>query len=174
MKTRITTSTALLLLSVLALATACGGGAAVRSYNDPFEGPTRGYVLYLDRGHLTAIAGREIAGRHELELLFVDRGQHEAVVPAGTLVELMVGGRNLQFVTSNDATPVSNVFGYTVITQWKLVVQLDDEQAAHLARAPLSAIRATIGGQPYVLQLSEGQAQIVQRNTLTLLTGEAT
>ncbi len=161
---------ALVLLTLLTPLTACTPSYAVRSYNDPFEGPTRGYVLHLDATALTGIAAREAQGGHKLEVMFVNRGEHATVVPTGTPVDLRLGNQVVRWTTTAEAQPVSNVWGYSVITQWKLPLELTPDQMTQLSRAPLHAVRANIGGEPYTLELSPSQQSVVQENMGILLT----
>ena len=157
------------LIGLLAGALAgCGASSAVRTYNDPFEGPVRGFVLYLDRSDLTAISVHESHGTFKLKVMLVNRGQFDHVVPPGTPLELRVGNQILALSSSDEARPVSNVFGYTVITQWQVPAVLTREQAAILATEPLIAIRTTIGSDPYVLQLSRSHSETVMENMRTM------
>ncbi len=167
-----------LLFTALALAVMATGcsimppNGVLQTYDDPFDGPTRGFVMYLDQGRLTAFGARKAKGPFKAEILVVERGQRAAAAEAGTIVALRVGEETHEWPTTALAKPVSNVYAYNVITQWKLPLVLDDAQAKVLADAPLEAIRVTIDGEQYTVTVEDDDAETIQKHMKTL-TGAA-
>jgi hypothetical protein len=69
------TSLRLWLTFCVALLLGCGAGnGEIRVTNDPFTGPQRGFALYLDMGHFTAVGVAEAQGKFALEVLVFQRG----------------------------------------------------------------------------------------------------
>lgn len=142
----------------------------VQTYNDPFEGPTRGFVLYLDRSQLTAVGATETRAGVELRVMVVANGDFRAIAPAGTNIDLRIGNETRTVTSTSDAAPVANVFRRQVITQWQVTSILTPDQAAWLIDAPVEVIRVKIMDSSYVLTLSPGDARQVQENMRTLST----
>lgn len=63
--------------------------------------------------------------------------------------------------------PSSAIRSYTVITQWKLSIELTPEQAVDFANKTLTAVRVNIGGETYQLALRDGETM---RNNMRELT----
>lgn len=147
-----------------------GAPRGVQTYNDPFEGPTRGFLLYLDPSQLTAIGGADSHDGLVLRVMVVAVGDHRAVASAGTTVDLRIGNDTRTATSTADAEPVVNVLNAQVITQWQVAVTLTPEQTRWLSAAPLELVRVTIASTPYVLQLNARDGRQVQENIRTLST----
>jgi hypothetical protein len=151
------------------LVAGCGMTRDIQIYNDPFEGPTRYFAVFIDRAQANGIYIRESHGGYIMEVIFGVLDEREDVVSAGAALDFMIGGQVHTWNTTADATPATGLIGGRyVLTTWRLPVALTAEQADVLAGAPLTAVRTTINGQPFTLELDDGAAQTVQRNMATL------
>lgn len=174
MKRRLCTLLAVASLAVsLPLAAGCGGGMEnVQVINDPFLGPTRGFVMYLDGGGYTAVSAKEAQGKYTLQVMVVQQGVSGAVAAVGDKTDFLIGKSVVTFENAAAAQPVANQVGYNVITQWQLTFNLDAQQAARFAEGPLNAVKARVGNLEFQLALSPEKAAKVQQN-LTIMTSPA-
>lgn len=142
----------------------CGRNGEIRVVNDPFTGPQRGFALYLDMGHYTAIGVSEVKGEYTLEALVVQRGVADLIGQAGDLGEFIVGGEKLEFHSATESMPVANATRYQAFTQWKVLFKLTRDEAAQFAKGPLTAFKVAVGKQHFQVGLEPADAAKFQQN----------
>ena len=162
---------AMLFVSALGLSVlGCfGSGSGVQTLEDPIDGTTHYFVMYLDVGGYTAVSSREVAGKYHLEVMYVANGDRDVSVPPGTPVTFKIGDTLETLETSREALPVTNANESSVFTQWQLKFEPTPDEYDRLSRGPMTAIRVEIGGDTFTLQPDDGQSTTIQRNLTTLL-----
>jgi hypothetical protein len=155
---------AISLAASLPLAAGCFGMENVQVINDPFLGPTRGFVMYLDLMGYTAVSMKEAQGKYTLQVMVVQPGVANAAAAVGDKAEFLVGTSVLALENAVEAQPVANHVGETVFTQWQLTFKLDAQQAARFAAGPLGAIKAHVGSLEFQLVVSPSKGAKFQQN----------
>jgi hypothetical protein len=145
----------------------------VRLINDPFLGPTRGFVLALDPGGFTGVSVKEAQSKYTMQVMVVEHGDSSAVAKVGDKTDFLVGSDILTLENTVEARPVANVVGTTVITQWQLTFKPDAQEAARLAAAPLNAVKVRVGGQEYQIAVVPTKAAKFQANMAIMTSGSA-
>ncbi len=149
------------------------GNGVIQVANDPFLGPTKGFVLGLDPFGNTAVSVKEAQGKFTMEVMVVQHGLSATTARAGDKAEFVVGSEVLTLEIAADAAPVVTPNQYGAITQWKLTFHLDDQATARFAKAPLTAIKVNVGGESYQLALQPQQASKFQSNLATMTSSPA-
>ena len=136
----------------------------VQVYEDPIEGTTRYFVMYLDPGAYTAVSAKEIKGTYAFDFMVVMNGDINTIAPAGTPVTFRIGNTLQTLATTADAAPVSNVNGSQVFTQWQLKTAPTREQFVALGSGAMKAIRIEIAGNTFTLEPTPAQSAQIMAN----------
>jgi hypothetical protein len=143
---------------------ACLANGEIATTNDPVLGPKRAFTLFLDGTEWTSLGVTEAQGKLTLEVLVVEHHASQRVGKRGDRAAFEIGGETLTLESGADAPPIATATPYENATQWKRVYPLTPEQAATLARAPLTAARIDVGGQAFVLALRPALAKQFQED----------
>jgi hypothetical protein len=147
----------------------CGTMENVQVVNDPFLGPTRGFIMYLDFGGYTGVSVKEAQGKYTLQVMVVQHGVADARAAVGDKTEFLVGGKVITLENAVEAQPVANARQGGAFTQWQLTFNMDAEGARRFAAGPLTAIKAHVGGMEFQMALPATKAVKFQQN-LALMT----
>lgn len=151
--------------AVVALLGGCSGSnGQIVTTTDPFKGPQRGFALYLDSGHYTAVDMIEEKGELTMGVLVVQRGVSELRGKAGDKGSFKLGEQTMTLDSISDVKPVANAGPDGIFTQWLPHFKLTREQAAAFAAAPLTAVQVAIGGETYSLRLAPSQSEKLRSN----------
>jgi hypothetical protein len=157
-----------LLLSASLLLAACAAEGEIRTANDPFKGPVRGFALYLDPGHYTAVDLIQSREGLTLGVLVVQRGVSDAVGKPGEKAQCRVGNQVLTLTHEEQANPVANVGAQGAFTQWQVHFKLTPAEADILAAAPLTDVQVTIAEQSFPLHLDAAQSARFHQNIVVM------
>ncbi len=148
-------------------------GTGIRTYEDPFAGRTRAFVVHLDGGHLTAVGATHTRASTKLEVTVVDPSVVRTSVPAETAVAFRLGEQTLSLTTEAESPPVvGSSQDSGTVTQWHLSLPLTREQAARFGAAPLRSFSLEIGGFPRQVTVPESHAQTLRDNMQAVLSGD--
>ena len=142
----------------------------VRAAHDPFDGPVRAFVVYLDKGQYTAVSVKSAKDAYTLTLLLVQRGDSISIATPGEKAAFIVGGELLTLELQKEARPVANVGGGGVFSQWVLEFPITREQLAQFGAGPLTAMKMSIGGQVFQLQPEAPVAVRIQNSARCMAT----
>ncbi len=163
----------LALIAFASLGTGCAANGAIKTVQDPFNGPQRAFARYLDDGHFTAVGMSEGGGKFSIQVLTVMRGQARTLGAIGDKSLFKVGDETVTLAASNDAKPVANATQYEIFTQWMVLFAPTREEFLKFAHAPLTAVKLTVGDATFQLPLSSADSELIMKNA-AILAGEAT
>lgn len=155
-------------LSLVLLVTGCAANGALVEGRDPFKGPVRGFARYLDAGHYTSVGMTQSAGKNSLQVMVVQNGQVNFVGHAGDKGEFKLGDNTITLAATGESQPVTNATRYQVFTQWIVSYELTPAQLLEFSRAPLAAVKVSLGDQFYQLALSDDDAALIRQNAASL------
>ena len=147
---------------------ACATNGELRTVNDPFKGTVRGFALYLDPGHYTAVDMSQVKGELTMGVLVVQRGVAHYTAQPGDKAQFRVGDKLMTLRNVDEARPVANATPYQMFTQWLVHFKLTPEQAAAFAAAPLTDVLVSIGDLSFQMRLDEAQATKFRENMVVL------
>ena len=156
---------------VIASVAGCAANGKITVRKDPFAGEQRGFTLYLDPGHYSAVSLNEASGKIALDVLVVQRGISELRGHPGDKGEFKIGDEIVALESATEVKPVSNVRGYQVFTQWIVRYMLTAEQAAHFAKGPLVAVKVAISETTLQIALAASHAKKFQANVAEMTAG---
>jgi hypothetical protein len=149
--------------------TGCLGGMEnVQVVNDPFLGPTRGFIMYLDFAGYTGISAKESKGQTTLQVMVVQKGVTKESAAVGDKTEFLIGDKIVTLENAVEAPPVANANQSTAFTQWQLTFKLDAQQARRFTEGPLNAVKAHVGGLEFQLALPPKKALKFQQNLMVM------
>jgi hypothetical protein len=157
-----------LLLSITVFLAACATNGELRTVNDPFKGTVRGFALYLDPGHYTAVDMAQVKGELTLGVLVVQRGVADYAAKPGDKAQFRVGDKLMTLHNIDEAKPVANATRYQMFTQWVVHFKLTPAEAAAFAAAPLTDVLVSIGDLSFQMRLDEAQAAKFRENMVVL------
>lgn len=175
------TSRLTLIAAVMLFASGCIAGGPkrpcglVRTVQDPFNGPTKEFTLYLDLTRTMGLGMERVKGAYKLNVAVVQPRIHHAVGAVGDKGEFRVGERIFTFENRKEATPISKIDPYllTQSTQWIFEYELTKEEAHELVHAlaqkPFWAMKIHMGGHAVQVMLDESQAVRVKNSIDCLL-----
>ncbi len=164
----------ILVCSMIVAAGGCSSNGQIKTTTDPFGAEQRGFSLYLDPGHYSALSLNEASGKIALDVLVVQRGVSDLKGHPGDKGEFKVGDEIVTFASAADVTPVSNATGYAVFTQWLVRYIITKEEAARFAKAPLVAFKVAVGAQTFQTAVQSAHAKRFQSNVALMTAGSAT
>lgn len=170
MQFRIRMVLALCLTAIVAAACASNGDIVTRS--DPFAGPSKTFIRYLDPGHFTAVGMGVGGGKYNIQVLIAAQGQHGTVGQKGAEGLFKLGSETLSLPAAAEAKPVHSVQSSatqyaahaSVATQWIVVFLMTPEQFRKFGEAPLSAVQVTIGEVNPQLVLRADDSAMIMKN----------
>lgn len=148
----------------------------VKSADDPFAGPMRGFAVYLDRGNYTAIGATSATKKEgaKLTVMTVVSGASLEVAHKGDIGEFALGGGKVEsLVLRTDVRPVASANVYAgVFTQWQLEYDLPEDKAAVFAKGPLQAWQGSVGAHKFQIKLSDDKRERIQNSLGCLFDGK--